>query len=91
MEREGDAFLVRYDPFFLLSGPITCIFYPKECSTILRVVMSMTYSYSSSERSPEYLFKGFTRAKGAVPKRYIPSPDGDVHLDMTGRGKRLGQ
>ena len=81
---------MRYDPFFLLSGLVTCILCPKECSTTLRVVKSMTYSCSSSERSPGCLFKGVTRATGAVPKRYIPSSDGDVHLGLASRGKRLG-
>ena len=87
MEGEGDAFIVRYDPFFLLSGPVIRIFYPKECSTTLRVVMSMTYSCSSLERSPGCLFKGVTRARGVVPKRCIPSLDGDVHLGLASRGK----
>ena len=81
---------MRYDPFFLLSGPVTRTFHPKECSTTLRVVMNMTYSCSSLERSPGCLFKGVARARGVVPKQYIPSPDGDIHLGLASIGKRLG-
>ena len=73
MEGECGAFLARYDPFFLLRGLVTHIFCPKECLTTLRVVKNMTYSCLSWERSPGCLFKGVTRARGAVPKRYIPS------------------
>ena len=82
---------MRYDPFFLLDGPVTRIFRLKEGSTTLKPVMSMTYSCSSSERSPRKpCKKGVTRAGGAVPQRYIPSPDGDVYLGLTSRGLCLG-
>ena len=36
------------------------------------------------------LFKGVTWARRVVPKRYIPSSDGDVHLGLASGGKRLG-
>ena len=63
---------MRYDPFFLLSGPVTLTFRPKECSTTLRVVMNMTYFCSSSERSPRCLFKRVTRARGQCPSNIYP-------------------
>ena len=89
-EGEGGALFVCYDPFFLLGSPIIRIFCPKKCLTTLRVVMSMTYSCSSLERSLGCLFKEVIRARGAVPKRCIPSPDGDVHLGLADRGKQMG-
>ena len=81
---------MRYDPFFLLSGLVARIFCHKECSTTLRVVMNMTYSCSSSKRSLGCLFNEVTRERRVVPKRYIPSPDGDIHLGLANIGKRLG-
>ena len=81
---------MRYDPFFLLDSLVIRIFCLKKCSHILRVVMSMTYSCSSSKRSPRCLFKEVIRVRGAVPKRYIPSLDGDVHLGLADRKKGLG-
>ena len=90
MEREGDSFLVRYDMFFLLDSPVVCTFYLKKCLTTLRVVMSMTYTCSSSEWSSECLFKEVIRPGGIVSKRYIPYLDGDVCLDLIDIGKRLG-
>ena len=54
---EGGAFLVRYDMFFLLDSPVIRTFYLKKCVTTLRVVMSMTYTCSSLERSFGCLFK----------------------------------
>ena len=50
----------------------------------------MTYTYSTSKRSSECLFKEVIRPGGTVFKRYIFFPDGDVCLDMNDRGKRLG-
>ena len=35
------------------------------------------------------LFKEVIRARGAEPKRYITSSDGDVHLGLADREKRL--
>ena len=49
----------------------------------------MTYTCSSSERSPGCLFKEVIRPGGTVSKRYISYPDGDVCLDLTDRGKWL--
>ena len=89
-EREGGALFVCYDPYFLLDSPIIRISCPKKCLSTLRIVMGMTYSCSSSERSPGCLFKGVIRARAAVPKRCVPSPDGDVHLGLANRGKWLG-
>ena len=89
-EREGCTFLVRYDMFFLLDSPVVRTFYLKKCLTTLRVVMSMTYTCSSSERSSGYLFTEVIRLGGTMSKRYIPYPDGDVCLDLTDKGKRLG-
>ena len=81
---------MRYDPYFLLDILVIRISCPKKCSSTLGVVMSMTYSCSSSKRSPGCLFKGVIRVRGAVPKRCIPTLDGDVHLGLANRGKRLG-
>ena len=89
-EGEGGAFLMRYDLFFLLDSPIVLTFYLKKCLTTLKVVMSMTYTCSSSKRSFGCLFKEVIRSGGTVSKRYIPYPDGGVCLDLTDRGKRLG-
>ena len=87
---EGGAFLVRYDLFFLLDSPVIRTFCLKKCLTTLRVVMSMTYTCLSSERSSECLFKEVIRPGGTVSTRYIPYLDGGVCLDLTDRGKRLG-
>ena len=86
-EGEGGAFLVRYDPFFLLDSPTVFTFCLKKCLTTLRVVMSMTYTCSSSERLPEYLFKEVIRPGGTVFKRYMSCSDGDVFFNLTDRGK----
>ena len=88
-EVEGGIFLVRYDMFFFLDSPIVRTFYLKKCLTTLRVVVSMTYSCSSSERSSGCLFKEVIRPGGTVSQRYIPYPDEDVCLDFTDREKRL--
>ena len=87
---EGSVFPVRYDLFFLLDSPFIHTFCLKKCLTTLRVVMSMTYTCSSSERSSECLFKEVIRSGGTVSKGYIPYPIGCVCLDLTDRGKRLG-
>ena len=89
-EGEGGAFLVRYDLFFLLDSPVVRTLCLKKCLTTLRVVMSMTYTCSSSERSFGCLFKEVIRLGGTVSKRYIPYPNGNVCLDLTDREKRLG-
>ena len=89
-EGEGGTFLVRYDLLFLLNSLVVLTFCLKKCLTTLKVVMSMTYTYSSSERSPECLFKEVFRLRGTVSKRYISYSNGDVCLDLTDRGKRLG-
>ena len=80
---------MRYDMFFLLDSPIFRTFYLKKCLTTLRVVMSVTYTCSSLERSPGCIFKEVIRPGGTVSKRYISYPDGDVCLDLTDRGKWL--
>ena len=80
---------MRYDLLFLLDSPVVRTFYLKKCLTTLRVVMSMTYTCSSSERPSECLFKEVIRPGGTVSKRYIPYPDGDVCLDLTDRGRWL--
>ena len=89
-EGEGGVFFLRYDLFFLLDSLIVRTFYLKKCMTILRMVMRMTYTCSSSERLSGCLFKEVIRPGGTVSKRYIPYPDGDVCLDLTDREKRLG-
>ena len=78
---------MRYDLFFLLDSPIVRFFCPKKCLTTLRVVVSMTYTCSSLERSFGCLFKEVIQQGGAVSKRYICYPDGDVCLDLTDSGK----
>ena len=83
-------FLVRFDLFFLLDSPVVLTFCLKKCLTTLRVVMSMTYTCLSSERSSGCLFKEVIRPGGIVSKRYIPYPDGEVCLDLTDREKLLG-
>ena len=88
-EGEGGIFLVRYDLFFFLDTPVVRTFYLKKCLTTLRVVVSMNYSCSSSERSFGCLFKEVIRLRGTVSKRYIPYPNEDVCLDFTDREKRL--
>ena len=74
---------MRYDLFFLLDSPIVRIFYPKKCLTTLKVVMSMTYTCSSLERSSKCLFKEVIRLGDTASRRYIPYPDGDVCFDLT--------
>ena len=81
---------MRYDMFFILDSPVVLTFYPKKCLTILKVVMCMTYTCSSSERSSGCLFKEVIRPGGIVSKRYIPYPDGNICLDLTDKEKRLG-
>ena len=87
---ECGAFLLRYDLFFLLDSTVVRTFYLKKCLTTLKVVMSMTYTCSSSERSSGCLFKEVIRPGGTMSKRYIPYPDGDVCLHFIDREKRLG-
>ena len=86
---ESGAFLVRYDLFFLLDSPVVLTLCLKKCLTTLRVVISMTYTCSSSKWLPEFLFKEFIRPGGTVFKRHIAYLDGDVCLDLTDRGKWL--
>ena len=86
---EGGSFFVHYDMFFLLDRFFVCTFCLKICLTTLKVVMSMTYTCSSSERSSRCLFKEVIWQGGIAFKRYIPYPDGGVCLDLTDRGKRL--
>ena len=74
---------MRYDLFFLLDSPVVRIFYPKKCLTTLRMVMSVTYTCSSSERSSGCLFKDDNWLGKIVSRRYMPYPVGDVCLDMT--------
>ena len=76
-EGEGGSFLMRYDLFFLLDSLVARTFCLKKCLTTLRVVMSMTYTCSSSKRSFGCLFKEVIRPGGTVSKRYIPYPGGD--------------
>ena len=90
MEGEGGTFLMRYDLLFHLDSPIVRTFFLKKCLTTLKVVMSVTYTCSSSKRLPGYLFKEVIWQGGTVSKRYISYPNGDVFLDLTDRGKRLG-
>ena len=66
------GFFVHYDSFFLLSGTVIRIFCSNECLTTLRVVISMAYSCSSSERSPAFL-KGLPRKEGQCPNDIYPS------------------
>ena len=73
-----------------LDSPVVRTFCLKKCLTTLRVVMSVTYTCSSSERSSKCLFKEVIRPGGTVFKRYIFFPDVDVCLDLTDKGKRLG-
>ena len=87
MGGEGGAFPVRYDLLFLLDSPVICTFCLKKCLTTLRVVMSMTYTCSSSERSSRCIFKEAIRPRWTVSKRYIPYLDGGVCLDLTDKGK----
>ena len=83
MEGEGGVFLVRYDMFFLLDSPVDRIFCPKKCLTTLRVVISVTFTCSSSERSSGCLFKDANRPGETVSRQYMPYPVGDVCLDLT--------
>ena len=80
---EGGAFLMRYDLFFLLDSLFVCIFCPKKCLTTLKVVMSMTYTCSSSERSSGCLFKDDNQPGKTISKRHMLYPVGDVCLDLT--------
>ena len=81
---------MHYDLFFLLDSPIICIFCLKKCLTTLKVVMSVSYTYSSLERAPECLFKDDNQPKEAISRRYMPHPIGDVCLGLTCKGERLG-
>ena len=65
---EGGSFLVHYDMFVLLDSPVVYTFCLKICLTTLRVVVSMTYTCSSSERSSECLFKEVIWPKGTASK-----------------------
>ena len=90
MEGEGDAFLVRYDPFFLSDSQVICIFCRKKCLTTLRVVIRVAYTLSSSERSSRCLFKDDNWPGETVFGRRMPYPVGDVCLDLTCKWKQLG-
>ena len=90
-EGEGGAFLMCYDIFFILDSPVVRTFRLKKCLTTLRVVMSMTYTFSILKRSSGCLFKKVIRPGGIVSKRYIPYLDGDVCLDLIDREKWLGR
>ena len=79
-----------YDLFFLLDSPVVRTFCLKKCLTSIKVVMSMTYTCSSSERSSGYLFKEVIRPGVTMSKRYIPYLNGGVCLDLTDKGKQLG-
>ena len=83
MKGEGDAFVELYDLFFLLDSLVVRIFCLKKCLTILRVVMSMSYTYSISERALGCLFKDDSRPGETVSRRYMPYPIRDVYLGMT--------
>ena len=74
---------MRYDMFFLLDSQVVRIFYPKKCLTTFRVVMRVTYTRLSSERSTRCLFKDDNRPGKTVSRRYMPYPVGDVCLDLT--------
>ena len=80
--REGGAFLVRYDLFFLLDSQVVRIFCPKECLTTFRVVMCATYTCLSSERSSRCLFKEVNKPGETMSRRYMPYSVGDVCLDL---------
>ena len=73
---------MRYDLFFLLDSPVVGIFYPKKCLTTLRVVMSVTYTCLSSERSSGCLFKDVNQPGETVSRWYMPYQVGDVCLDL---------
>ena len=62
---------MHYDKFFLLDSQVIHIFCPKKCLTTLRVVMHVTYTCSSSERSSGCLFKDDNRLGETVSRRYI--------------------
>ena len=55
-----------------------------------QVVMSMTYTCLSSERSSGCLFKEVIGPGGTLSNRYISYLDGDVCLDLIDREKWLG-
>ena len=65
-------FFVRYDIFFLLDSLVVRIFCLKKCLTTLRVVMSVSYTYSSSEMAPGCLFKDDSRPGETTSRRYMP-------------------
>ena len=73
---------MRYDLIFLLDSQVVFIFCPKKCLTTLRVVMRVTYTLSSSERSSRCLFKDDNQSEETISMRYIPYPVGDVCLDL---------
>ena len=79
----GGDFLMRYDLFFILDSLVVHIFSLKKCLTTLRVVMSVSYTYSSSERTLGYLFKDDSRLGETVSKWYMLYPVRDVYLDLT--------
>ena len=74
---------MRYDLFFLFDSQVIPIFCPKKCLTTLRVVMRVTYTRSSLERSSGCLFKDDNRPGETISRRYMPFPVGDVCLDLT--------
>ena len=74
---------MRYDPFFLLDNPVVLIFCLKKCLTILRMVMSVTFTCSRSKRSPGCLFQDDNRLGEIVSRRYMPYPVGDVYMGLT--------
>ena len=81
---------MRYDLFFLLDSLVVRIFYLKKSLTTLRVVMSVSYTYSGSERAPGCLFKDDSRPGETLSRRYMPYPVGDVCLGLTCKRERLG-
>ena len=85
LKRKGKVvlFFVRYDPFFLLDSQVVLIFCPKKCLTTLRVVMRLTYTRPSLERSFRCLFKDNNRLGETISRRYMPYLIGDVCLDLT--------
>ena len=76
---------MRYNLFFLLDSQVVRIFYPTKCLTTLKVVMRVTYTRPSLERSFECPFKDDNLPGETVSMRYMPYSVGDVCLDLTCR------
>ena len=76
---------MRYDLFFLSDGQVIHIFCPKKCLTTLMVVMRVTYTRSSLERSSGCLFNDDNQPGETISRRHILDPIGDVCLDLTCR------